>query len=393
MCRVLPFVFYFCLFGPSTFCQYSYYYTWEPSYYRDLSAKDPKCRYRVHYPKATWHTAHDVCSGDNMTLARLSNQTEAELIDDLYWYVHDIIERLENKGDLQNVWIDGFMWSSFNKTMTQNCQPLDTELPITLKKNAYSDFLCVYYNFTDKQLYTDVCDEKRPFLCESLTDDLNDCFALTEIGSLKNTQTIGICVFVNDVPFSTIENCKTYCLRNSRCFGVEHTVPVSYAYCILYMYEATTSRCYFSRGASHFFHKAIFIYHAVPYMPVAPKPFYEWCQDIFGPYVWKTVPRLLDGGIAEDPSQSFTEHTASLCAMKCQLRQLCQLFRCNTLTAECDLYDGIGFRRISNVTGNQFFQKMPTSCETGRDEWFPEYQNCIWIPMYAYPYEEAKKQM
>lgn len=85
--------------------------------------------------------------------------------------------------------------------------------------------------------------------------DLNDCFALTEIGSLKNTQTIGICVFVNDVPFSTIENCKTYCLRNSRCFGVEHTVPVSYAYCILYMYEATTSRCYFSRGASHFFHK------------------------------------------------------------------------------------------------------------------------------------------
>lgn len=33
-----------------------------------------------------------------MTLARLSNQTEAELIDDLYWYVHDIIEKLENKG-------------------------------------------------------------------------------------------------------------------------------------------------------------------------------------------------------------------------------------------------------------------------------------------------------
>lgn len=65
---------------------------------RHLLAKDPKCRYRVHYPKTTWHTAHDVCSGDNMTLARLSNQTEAELIDDLYWYVHDIIQKLENKG-------------------------------------------------------------------------------------------------------------------------------------------------------------------------------------------------------------------------------------------------------------------------------------------------------
>lgn len=73
------------------------------------------------------------------------------------------------------------------------------------------------------------------------------------------------------------------------------------------------------------------------------------------------MPRLLDGGIAEDPSQSFTEHTASLCAIKCQLRHLCHLFRCNALTAECDLYDKIGFRKILNVTGNQFFQKMPTS--------------------------------
>ncbi|XP_052705511.1 uncharacterized protein LOC128181239 [Crassostrea angulata] len=377
MCRVLPFVFYFCFFGPSTFCQY------RPA----LQSEDLICRYRVHYPKTTWHTAHNVCSGDNMTLARLSNQTEVQLIDDLYWHVLKIINELDIKGDLQDVWIDGFMWSSFNKTMTQNCQSLDTELPITLKKNAYSDFLCVYYNFTDKQLYTDDCDENRPFLCESLTDDLNDCFALTEIGSLKNTQMIGICQLRSH---STIENCKTSCLRDSRCFGVEHNVYVST--CMEYIYRTPTSRCYFSRGATHFSHKAIFIYHAVPYMPVAPKPFYEWCQDIFGPYVWKTVPRLLDGGIAEDPSQSFTEHTASLCAMKCQLRQLCQLFQCNTLTAECDLYDGIGFRRISNVTGNQFFQKMPTSCETGRDEWFPEYQNCIWIPMYAYPYEEAKNK-
>lgn len=105
--------------------------------------------------------------------------------------------------------------------------------------------------------------------------DLNDCFALTEIGSLKNTQTIGICE-LKDVPSSTIENCKTYCLRNSRCFGVEHTVPVSYAYCILYMYKATTSRCNFSRRASHFFHKGNhivsnfikFLFHVSNHAPV-----------------------------------------------------------------------------------------------------------------------------
>lgn len=29
---------------------------------------------------------------------------------------------------------------------------------------------------------------------------------------------------------------------------------------------------------------------------------------------------------------------------------------------------------------------------TGQDEWFPEYQTCIWIPTYVYSYEEAKNK-
>lgn len=83
--------------------------------------------------------------------------------------------------------------------------------------------------------------------------DLNDCFALTEIGSLKNDQMIGICQLGVD-PSSIIENCKTYCLHayDSRCFGVIHDVRESY--CIPYMYTASTSRSRCYKGASHFFH-------------------------------------------------------------------------------------------------------------------------------------------
>lgn len=33
---------------------------------------------------------------------------------------------------------------------------------------------------------------------------------------------------------------------------------------------------------------------------------------------------------------------------------------------------------------------MPEYCVTGRNEWFREYQNRIWIPSQVYPYEEAK---
>ncbi|XP_065939908.1 uncharacterized protein [Magallana gigas] len=114
-------------------------------------------------------------------------------------------------------------------------------------------------------------------------------------------------------------------------------------------------------------------------------------QECLGSEVWKIVPRLLDGGIAEIPSKSYNGSTTFLCALECQMRPPCQLFRYNPNTSECDLYDGIKFKRTSYVHRNQFYQKMPDHCVTGRDEWFPEYQTCIWIPTHVSPYEEAKR--
>lgn len=91
------------------------------------------------------------------------------------------------------------------------------------------------------------------------------------------------------------------------------------------------------------------------------------------------------------PAQSYNGSTTSLCALECQIRPSCQLFRFNLGTSECDLYHETRFKRTSYVHRNQFYQKMPDHCVTGRDEWFPEYQTCIWIPTQVYPYEEAKK--
>ena len=36
------------------------------------SDKDALCRFRLHYPGASWHTAYDVCAKENKTLARVS---------------------------------------------------------------------------------------------------------------------------------------------------------------------------------------------------------------------------------------------------------------------------------------------------------------------------------
>lgn len=87
--------------------------------------------------------------------------------------------------------------------------------------------------------------------------DLNDCFALTEISSLKNNQMIGICE-LRSSSLDSIENCKTHCLYDSRCVGVNPT-----GHCIEYMYQAVTSRCHFPRTAIHFIHKGN---HIVSYL-------------------------------------------------------------------------------------------------------------------------------
>lgn len=81
--------------------------------------------------------------------------------------------------------------------------------------------------------------------------------------------------------------------------------------------------------------------------------------ECFGSHNWKIVPRLLGSGIGEAASRSFLDYTASSCAMQCQISPSCQLFRFNAHSSVCDLYDGRGYKRVSNVQGNQFYQRMP----------------------------------
>lgn len=57
----------------------------------------------------------------------------------------------------------------------------------------------------------------------------------------------GICE-MRQFPYS-IENCKTGCLHDSRCFGVTHT-----GYCTEYTYQGKYGS-FFPRDATHFIHK------------------------------------------------------------------------------------------------------------------------------------------
>ncbi|XP_048731361.1 uncharacterized protein LOC125648377 [Ostrea edulis] len=115
-------------------------------------------------------------------------------------------------------------------------------------------------------------------------------------------------------------------------------------------------------------------------------------EECFGLYMWRIIPRMTDFGVIEVPVQTDVNHTTSSCALECEIRATCKLFRINKWTSECDLYDGGGYKTATTVMGNQFYQKVPGSanCITGRDEWFPEYQKCVWIHTGVLNNHEAK---
>lgn len=242
----------------------------------NLQESDPKCRYRVHFPKASWHTAYDVCAGENKTLAKISSQIEIQLVDLVLLDVEKLIEQLEvkTKTDLQGVWIEGFRRSSNNETMQQNCRSLDPTFNIVTA--AEDDILCLYYNYTDKKFYADDCSTNRTFLCESMTTDLENCMMNNGITSVVSDIPNGICELRSkDASLITLEECKSGCLKESRCYAIEYS-----SFCKEYMYKHETSRCYFGRGTVFIDHKGLFIYHPTLPSPAAAKPFKEWCPEI-----------------------------------------------------------------------------------------------------------------
>ncbi|XP_062622400.1 uncharacterized protein LOC134283890 isoform X2 [Saccostrea cucullata] len=116
-------------------------------------------------------------------------------------------------------------------------------------------------------------------------------------------------------------------------------------------------------------------------------------KECLSSYTWKVVPRLNSRGISEIPMHTEANHTATSCALKCQMIFTCKQFRYNEVTNDCDLYNGERYKAVTNeVQGNQFYLRMPSNCVAGRDEWFSQYQSCIWLSTDFLPYEDAKRK-
>ncbi|XP_056007874.1 uncharacterized protein LOC125666362 isoform X2 [Ostrea edulis] len=235
-----------------------------------LQVKDPKCRYRVHLPEASWHTAYDACTGSDWTLAKISSLTEMYLIDLVLQEVNGLFDD-PVVSDSTGVWVDAFLRSSNNESMSQDCKSLDPQLPVTVTRTGPGDMLCIYYNRTAQTFLTDDCNTKKTFICESRSEALQDCMTVSTITNLKNGSPFDICLDV-DIPSGTTD-CKSRCIET----------PVCYTFtgdCYLFRYKNT---CITGLGRSPpatLTHKSFFIHNAADYPVSNAKPLSEWCPEL-----------------------------------------------------------------------------------------------------------------
>lgn len=86
----------------------------------------------------------------------------------------------------------------------------------------------------------------------TLIADLENCMMNNGITSVVNNRTNGICELRSTANL-TLEECKSGCLKDSRCYAIEH----SSSSCREHMYKHPTSRCYFWRDTKYIDHKGM----------------------------------------------------------------------------------------------------------------------------------------
>ncbi|XP_062614398.1 uncharacterized protein LOC134276142 [Saccostrea cucullata] len=131
-----------------------------------LKDGDPKCRYRVHLPTASWHTAHAVCRDSAQELARIGSKADRDFIHDVLGAADQMMAAKPIKNNYSDVWIGAIMWSSNNESLQLNCKPF--KLPVNKTYPIPKDeIVCIYYNFADRQFYPDSCTNNKTFVCEN----------------------------------------------------------------------------------------------------------------------------------------------------------------------------------------------------------------------------------
>ncbi|XP_061185519.1 uncharacterized protein LOC133193573 [Saccostrea echinata] len=193
-----------------------------------LQVKDPKCRYRVQLPVASWHTAYDACAKNNRTLVTITSLTEMYLMDLVLQEVDSLFVNSLSYSHSTGVWIKAFLRSSNNESMLENCKSFDPQLPVKIRDSGPNDMFCLYYNKTEQTFITDDCSEEKMFICESNDEEIEACMTESAKSTLKDGSPFNFCN--NGIHNSaTSELCESICffVHSADSYTVSSTKPLS----------------------------------------------------------------------------------------------------------------------------------------------------------------------
>ncbi|XP_062606115.1 uncharacterized protein LOC134267928 isoform X2 [Saccostrea cucullata] len=240
-----------------------------------LQVKDPKCRYRVQLPVASWHTAYDACAENNRTLVTITSLTEMYLIDLVLQEVDELFLTPLIYSHSTGVWIKAFLRSSTNESMLENCKSLDPQLPVKISDAGPSDMVCLYYNRTEQNFITDDCSQEKMFICESNSEELEACMKDTAKESLKDEVPFKFCLDTVYNSVTSEEQCEKICREKQSCYTFTYSSD-----CKIYRLK-DDSTCSMGRYPPPMIkHKSFFMHSATNYPVSSAKPLTEWCPEL-----------------------------------------------------------------------------------------------------------------
>ncbi|XP_061192112.1 uncharacterized protein LOC133200308 [Saccostrea echinata] len=206
--------------------------------------RDPKCRYSVHLPEASWHTAYDVCASSNRTLATITSLNEMYIIELVLEEVDALFEIKSSFRKFTGVWIGAFMRSSNYESMLQNCKHLDSDIPVKITGVSPSDISCLYYNLTEKTLVAEKCSKAKMFICERNDEDPGECMLETPTSTIHQHFPFNLCYKEISNKILNSRHCESECMNKEFCYTFLY--KMENGGCELYHYKNDSS-CSFGR--------------------------------------------------------------------------------------------------------------------------------------------------
>ncbi|XP_062598867.1 uncharacterized protein LOC134260317 isoform X2 [Saccostrea cucullata] len=249
--------------------------TFGPYILCSLQDRDPKCRYTVHLPEASWHTAYSVCASRNRTLAQITSLSEMYFLDLVLEEVDNLLEKHSSLRISAEVWIGAFLRSSNNESMLENCNHLDSQVPVEITGVGLGDMFCLYYSRLNGTLVTGNCSTAKMFICVNNDEDPGECMINSTTSAIKNQIPFKLCFKQSYYPKKTSRECESFCMEEKSCYTF-----INIHNCTLYEYTKEQHCSIGRHPPSKLRHKSFFLYSSSSYPTSKTNPLSSWCPEV-----------------------------------------------------------------------------------------------------------------